>query len=65
MADPTGVEGEEADKIDAFRTAFRELENRIKLFTALPLEQLDKARLQKRLDDIGRTAPGDKPSGAE
>lgn len=64
VADPAAVEGSEADRINAFRTAFRELENRIKIFTSLPLGQLDKVRLQKRLDDIGRTRLNDKPSGA-
>ena len=38
-----------------FRTAFRELENRIKVFTALPLRTLDRAKLQAHLNEIGRT----------
>jgi hypothetical protein len=32
----------------------RELDARIKLFTSLPLESLDKIALQERLRDIGR-----------
>lgn len=55
VADPAAVEGDDLDKINAFRKAFRELENRIKIFTSLRLDQLDKAHLQKHLDDIGRT----------
>ena len=54
VEDPAAVAGSDTDKINAFRTAFRELENRIKIFTSLPLEQLDKVRLQKQLDDIGK-----------
>ena len=55
VADPAAVEGDETEKVNAFRTAFRELENRIKIFASLPISQLDKARLQKHLDDIGKT----------
>lgn len=54
VEDPAAVTGSDTDKINAFRTAFRELENRIKIFTSLPIAQLDKARLQKQLDDIGK-----------
>jgi len=42
------------DKSLAFRKAFRELENRIKIFVS-PLGSLDSLRLQKRLDEIGRS----------
>ena len=55
VADPAAVVGSETDKVNAFRTAFRELENRIKIFTSLPLAQLDKIRLQAHLDEIGKT----------
>lgn len=54
VADPASVEGAEVDKVNAFRAAFRELENRIKIFTSLPLAQLDKVRIQRHLDDIGK-----------
>jgi arsenate reductase len=54
VADPASVEGAEIDKVNAFRAAFRELENRIKIFTSLPLAQLDKVRIQQHLDDIGK-----------
>ena len=59
VADPAAAQGGETDKVNAFRTAFRELENRIKIFTSLPLEQLDKVRLQKHLDDIGKSMIAD------
>jgi arsenate reductase (thioredoxin) len=49
------VEGSEVEKLLAFRKAFRELENRIRIFVNLPLGSLDSLRLQERLDEIGRT----------
>jgi protein-tyrosine-phosphatase len=55
VEDPAAVTGDDAAKIAAFRTAFRELENRIKLFTSLPIQQLDKAKLQQQLRAIGKT----------
>jgi hypothetical protein len=54
VEDPAAVEGTDTEKWLAFRTAFRELENRIKVFTALPIRTLDRAKLQARLDEIGR-----------
>lgn len=62
VADPAAVTGDETAKLNAFRTAFRELENRIKIFASLPIGQLDKARLQQQLNDIGRTSLADKSS---
>ena len=55
VPDPAAVEGSETDKWVAFREAFRLLDNRIKIFTSLPLESLDRIRLQERLDAIGKT----------
>jgi arsenate reductase len=55
LDDPAAVEGSEVEKSFAFRKAFRELENRIKIFVSLPLGSLDSLRLQERLDEIGRT----------
>jgi len=54
IADPAAVEGTETEKWQAFRTAFHELENRIKAFTSLPLATLDRVRLKEHLDSIGR-----------
>jgi protein-tyrosine-phosphatase len=54
--DPAAVEGDEKTKWLAFRKAFNELENRIKVFTSLPIATLDRARLQQRLDEIGKTS---------
>ena len=49
------MEGTDTEKWLAFRTAFRELENRIKVFTSLPIRTLDRAKLQAHLNEIGRT----------
>jgi arsenate reductase (thioredoxin) len=57
VADPAAVGGEETIKWLAFRQAFRELENRIRIFVSLPVASLDRLSLQRRLDAIGRTPP--------
>jgi arsenate reductase len=59
VADPAAVEGHDARRWLAFRQAFRELENRIKIFTSLPIRSLDRLKLQERLDAIGRARPGE------
>lgn len=59
VADPAAVEGPETQRWLAFRRAFRELENRIKIFTNLPIRSLDRLKLQERLDAIGRARLGD------
>ena len=53
VEDPAAVEGDDITRLMAFRTAFRELENRIKIFVALPFASLDRLKLQRQLDDIG------------
>ena len=55
VPDPAAVEGTETGKWVAFREAFRLLDNRIKIFTSLPLASLDRIKLQERLDAIGKT----------
>jgi arsenate reductase len=59
VADPAAVEGSDADKWLAFRQAFRELESRIKIFTSLPINSLDRVKLQERLREIGKSRPAD------
>jgi arsenate reductase len=56
VPDPAAVEGSEIDKRNAFRAAFNALENRIKLFTSLPIASLDRIRLKERLDAIGKSS---------
>jgi arsenate reductase len=57
VEDPAAVEGSQAQKMLAFRNAFRALEHRIRIFTNLPLASLDRMRLQHKLDEIGRQQP--------
>lgn len=62
VPDPAAVEGSDTEKWLAFRDTFRMLDNRIKIFTSLPLESFDRMKLKERLDAIGRAAP---PEGAQ
>ncbi|HMK24291.1 MAG TPA: arsenate reductase ArsC [Terriglobales bacterium] len=57
VPDPAAVEGSDTEKWLAFRETFRLLDNRIKIFTSLPLGSLDRIKLQQRLDEIGRARP--------
>jgi arsenate reductase (thioredoxin) len=57
IPDPAAADGSEADRMLAFRDAFRMLERRIKLFLALPLASLDRMALQHQVDAIGRLRP--------
>jgi arsenate reductase len=54
VPDPAATEGTEAEKRLAFADAYRMLNNRISIFTSLPMNTLDRLALQKRLDEIGR-----------
>jgi arsenate reductase len=59
VPDPAAVEGSDQKKWLAFRETFRILDNRIKIFTALPFAQLDRIKLQESLNTIGQTpSPG-------
>lgn len=51
--DPAAVEGTDDEKLRAFNRAFRELDARLKLFTSLRLEMLDRMALKRQLDAIG------------
>jgi arsenate reductase len=55
IEDPAAVDGSDETKIRAFRKAFRELDARIKIFTSLRLERLDRLALKRELDAIGTT----------
>jgi protein-tyrosine-phosphatase len=54
IEDPAAVEGE--GQPEAFWNAYQQLQRRIQLFLALPLEDIDELSLQNRLKDIGQTA---------
>jgi len=55
IEDPAAVTGSPDEQARAFTKAFRELDARIKIFTSLRLEMLDRMALQKQLEAIGRT----------
>jgi arsenate reductase len=55
VEDPVAFVGAEDKKIKAFRRAYVELESRIKIFTNLRLEGLDRLALHGRLNLIGRS----------
>ena len=53
IADPAAADGTDAEKAFAFLKTLKELETRIKLFTKLPIDSLDRTTLQAKLRDIG------------
>ncbi len=54
IQDPAAVEGTDEERARAFNTAFRELDARMKIFTSLRLEMLDRMALKRELDAIGQ-----------
>lgn len=54
VPDPAAVEGNDVEKMQAFRQALRVLANRIRVFASLPFDKLDRLKLKTRLDEIGR-----------
>ena len=54
VPDPAAVQGTEAEQRRAFRDAYVVLENRIKLFVALPIDKLDRMAIKRSVDDVGR-----------
>jgi protein-tyrosine-phosphatase len=56
VPDPAAVEGTEAERTQAFRDAYRQLENRIKAFVALPIDQLDQVATKREVGRIGDTS---------
>jgi len=56
LPDPAAVDGE-IELSHAFHDTFRALENRIKVFVALPVAALDRISLSRRVEAIGRMRP--------
>ena len=54
VPDPAACEGDEAQRALAFADAYRMLNNRILIFTSLPVSELDKVALQSKIDMIGK-----------
>ena len=53
IPDPAAVEGNENERKRAFRNAYHQLDARIRLLIALPIDKLDRMALQRRADEIG------------
>jgi arsenate reductase (thioredoxin) len=56
VPDPAAVRGTEAQRRRAFLDAYLALENRTKIFVALPIDKLDRMALKRKVDEIGRVA---------
>jgi protein-tyrosine-phosphatase len=56
VPDPAAAEGTELERMNAFRDAFRLLENRIRIFTNLPLESIERIKIKEHIDEIGRSS---------
>ncbi|HEV2268757.1 MAG TPA: arsenate reductase ArsC [Steroidobacteraceae bacterium] len=56
VPDPAAVAGSVTEQWLAFRDAFKVLENRIKIFTSLPIASLDRVKLQVNLEAIGKAS---------
>jgi arsenate reductase (thioredoxin) len=54
VRDPAAMEGSDDQRRQAFRDACHQLETRIRLFVALPVEKLDRLPLKRRADEIGQ-----------
>jgi arsenate reductase len=62
MPDPASVAGPDSVIALAFADTYRMLNNRIGLFTSLPMAKLDRLSLKRRMDDIGASDPAIQPA---
>jgi len=53
VPDPAAATGTDEQRRQAFRDAYRQLETRIKLFAALPIDKLDRMAIKREVDRIG------------
>jgi arsenate reductase len=56
ILDPAAVVGTHIELETAFVTAFKQMKNRISIFTSLPINKLDALSLKKELQSIGQLA---------
>ena len=54
ILDPAAVDGGDEQQARAFNKAFRELDARIKIFTSLRFDMLDKLALKREVEAIGQ-----------
>ena len=59
VEDPAAFAGSEAKTRQVFRRVYGYLENRIKIFSALPITSLDRMSLQNQLEQIGTAKPAE------
>jgi arsenate reductase len=52
--DPASFAGSEPEKRAFFADVFRQIENRVKIFTALPLERLSRLAIQHEVETLGQ-----------
>ena len=64
VPDPAVANGNDAEIRLAFADAFRMLNNRILIFTSLPIRSLDQLALQRQLDLIARTKQASRSAAA-
>jgi arsenate reductase len=53
MPDPSLVEGSDEARRRAFKQAYLALQHRIRIFTSLPIDKVDRLALKHRLDELG------------
>ena len=53
VEDPAAFVGNDEQTYKFFRNIYLQLDNRIKIFTSLPIRSLDKLTLQRRIEEIG------------
>ena len=52
--DPAAFSGPDVEKRALFLDVFRQIENRVKIFAALPLEKLNRLTIQREVENIGQ-----------
>jgi hypothetical protein len=57
LPDPAAADGNDVQRMQAFRDAFNILERRIKILVALPVASLDRMSLARQVEAIGRMRP--------
>lgn len=62
LPDPAAVTGADSAIALAFADAYRMLNNRIGIFTSLPIAKLDRLSLKRRMDDIGASETSTQPA---
>jgi arsenate reductase len=60
--DPAAFVGPEAEKRAFFAAVLRQIESRIKVFAALPLEKLDRLAIQRKVREIGTSEDAQQPA---